>query len=171
MMHSPYNLLDCFAAQEARAISHEFLKNCIRAQDNSFDLIETLLHEKEESVPLYSTSLDRLGKLCESLGDPELGYSPAQLIDKLPVFARFDREKRRSMKTKIHAQFREDFEVELRERRLRDCVCVFRERMSEFLLETPMDMRSRHISLDSATAELILELRTLPRGIWLWPTE
>jgi len=104
--------------------------------------------------------------------DSESGYSPAQLIDRLPAFASLSAEQRDGAKKKMHAQFLQEFEIERRERQMRAVIDSFGARLEEFLRPhhgLSEDSRDAHAALDAATRDLIRELHTLPSGVWLWP--
>ena len=162
-------LLDCCVAQEKREVLHVSLKNRIRSQDNPDDLKETLLREDVAGYPFYRMLLDQMDRIHGALRDPEIGYSPAQLVDRLPAFAVWGEEERCVAKAKMHMQFLREFEIDMREKRLSDVVDVFRRRINEFIAASSTDEQPRHIALDTAAGTLIMELRTLPQGIWLWP--
>jgi len=162
-------ILDCLAAHEARAISHDYLKNRIRCQDDPYELYAVFLRKNVEGIPMRVALLGRLWNLLAMLRDPAEGFSPAQLLDRLPAFTSLRPGQMVAAKAQVHAQFLKEFDMETHERRLRKCIDRFSGQVELFFrVDTPT--KSAHEAIDAAAAELITELSTLPSGVWLWPT-
>lgn len=161
-------LLDCWSAQEVRILSHDYLKNRIRQKTDPSLLRETLLREGHAGTPVWKELTDRLEKLCELFEDAHQGYSPAQLVDRLPAFRTMDMNRKAEMRRNIHIQFQIEFGAAGHTRVVKAKLQRFRESIEIFLHSSEEVAAEVHHALDSTTAELLCELNKLPKGVWLW---
>lgn len=160
-------------SETRRILKHSMLGNQVCLPKNPEDLKRSLLYE-DTGTPLHEQLFRKALELLELMGDPNRGYSPAQLLGGLAPFNSLAKELRINMQNKIHKRFIEEFELSVRKNRIRVLVDDLQKAMNLFLVIQEADLtllQQEMIDVQNAAKALITELDTLPKGIWLWKIE
>ncbi len=164
--------LPCRAAALRHRLKHEYLTNTVCLETKPQKLLKSMLY-LEKGVPRHQIIRDLLEELHELMRQPEAGFSPAQLLERLQPFATLSVDKCMVLKRAVQQQFAEEFGLATRTARLQAkserFVCALDESLNEgmsgSLTNGSMD------EVQAAARELIIELGDLPKGIWLWPSQ
>jgi hypothetical protein len=159
--------LPCRAAHVRGQLKHSYLTNTICLKTLPEDLLESMLY-LENGVPQHQSLRNQLNELSNLLGDPEQGFSPAQLVDQLTPFQQLPLEKRNEFKQRVHRQFATEFQLPDRKQRLEKLAAQFLAELDAFLSQSSTIAAMKKVQ--EAARILIRELESLPKGIWLWKT-
>jgi hypothetical protein len=153
-------------------LKHTYLTNtiCLKTQPEK---LRVSVNYEENGIPRHRVIRNQIAELQEVMGDPDRGFSPAQLMDQLSPFRELTVQERQVMKEKVHRQFAHDFRLGERKRRLEEKSTLFLKALEYFvapaLVADPAAKHGMHEVQEGARA-LIAELESLPKGIWLWKT-
>ena len=163
--------LPCGASALRRELKHDYLTNTACLMAVPADLLESMLR-LEEAKPRHQIIRDRMAELIDLLDKPGDGFSPAQLLDDLAPFRSLASETRECMRAQVQRQFAEEFELGARKTRLQQRSEQFSAALDSFLNKArpnPTSATALMEQVHEAARELIRELESLPKGIWLWP--
>lgn len=162
--------LPCKASSLRGKLKHSYLENAVCLPTLPEDLVESLTY-CESGVARQQIIRNHIREFAELLDSRDSGFSPAQLVDQLPLFQNLAGEERRILKEELHKRFCEDFQVMECKRRLESTAGIFLEDLDAFLATPAKEgglAQSRMLKVQDSARGLIRELETMPKGIWLW---
>lgn len=162
-------VLPCRASNIRGQLKHTYLTNKVCLTTLPEDLMESMLF-KEHGIPQNQVIRRLISELLEVMGSMEDGFSPAQLVNQLKPFRELPSENRQILRDKIHRQFVQKFWLDDRRMRLEQASTGFVSALDLFLSEDQTDLTASKAGMDKvqeAARDLIRELETLPKGVWL----
>lgn len=165
-------VLPCRASNLRGQLKHSYLTNtiCLKTQPEK---LRVSINYTENGIPRHQVIRNYIAELLSVLGDPDRGFSPAQLLDQLNPFRELAAQDRETMKEKVHRQFAEEFRLGERQRQLEAKSTLFLQTLEFFVTPVAAADQAAKRAMDEvqeAARALIAELESLPKGIWLWKT-